>query len=160
MSNFADVKNKFRSFNEVLNEVFNSRNIQEWMTETLQNRLYKDGVTGTGIELKTDESLPGMPYSPATMDIKSFQGKRIRNVTLKDDEDFYDSFRIILNLFGFEIEADFIKGGGHIHDNFTNQFTTKKEFEEAVLSLTESEIDYMINKMVIPEIKRKYDEIF
>lgn len=159
MTNFAEIgTNRFRDFNQVLNEVFNSRNIREWMTQTIQNRLYEDGVTGTGIELKTDNSLPGMPYSPATMDVKSFQGKRIRNVTLKEDGDFYKSFRIILNLFGFEIEADFIKEDGHIHDNFTKQFATKKLFEESVMSLTEREIDYMMTEMVIPEIKRTYNE--
>lgn len=159
MSDFATVAKVFEfDFNHELNEIFTSKNIQNWIIKTEQNRLYKSGQTGDLIILKTDNSAPGMPYSFATMDVKSFYGQRISNVTLKDKGEFYSSFRIALNLFGFEINADFEKEDGHIQKKFTNQFSSKAKFEESVLSLTDEELKTMIETMIIPKIYERFEE--
>lgn len=159
MATFATVAKRFdKNFNTILNEVFSSSNVQKWILNIIETRLYDKGETGTSVVLKTDNSI-GDSYSPRTMDVKSFFGQRIKNVTLKDKDDFYKSFRMALNLFGFELDADFQKKDGHIYDNFTNQFNSQKEFEESVMSLTDGEIITMIETMIIPDIKKKMHEI-
>jgi hypothetical protein len=151
---FAIKAKEIKPINQVLNDIFKNPNIAEWMIKTIQNRLYETGIVGTGEILKTDKS-GADPYSPVTMDVKSFRGQKIGNVTLKDSGDFYKSFKVALNLFGFEISGDFQKQNGHIYDNFTKLFPSKAKFEESVMGLTNDEIDFMINTMIIPMIQTK-----
>lgn len=153
MATFATAALDFKvDFNKILNDIFKAPNIQKWVFDTIQKRLYLEGETGTDVVLKTDSSGPD-PYSPVTMDVKDFRGQRIGNVTLKDKGDFYASFRMALTLFGFEISADFDKESGHIYENFTKLFASKAEFEDAVLTLKDNEIEFMIKNMIIPKIQ-------
>jgi len=159
MATFGQIASKTRALNinSILTDIFKTSNLQKWMIETIQNRLYSKGETGEGIILKTDKSINDS-YSPVTMDIKSYLGQRTENVTLKDTGDFYESFKVVLLLDGFEITGDFVKGSEHIEDNFNNLFPSKRAFESSVMSLTDKEINYIVEKKVIPLLLKEIHE--
>ena len=159
MPTFLDISKKFDiNFNTILNDIFKAQNIHTWVLNAIRKRLYDKGETGSGNILKTDSSRGGNPYSDVTMDIKDFHGQKISNVTLKDSGEFYNSFRMALNLFGFELSGDFQKTDGHIAKNFTNQYGSEIEFENDVMSLTDQEIDQLIKNDIIPMIFKKLNE--
>lgn len=134
--------------------VFSQSNIQKWMIDTIQKRLYNLGESADGTDLKTDKSSSGNPYADVTMDIKSYLGQRTDNVTFKDSGSFYKSFKILLKQNSVNIEADFYKGGDHIGDNFEFQFSNLKDFENAIAGLSDIEIDEMLKTKVYPEAIR------
>lgn len=137
------------STNDLGKFVFTQSNIQKWIIETIQKRLYNLGESGDGTSLKTDM---GNPYAFTTTEIKKKDGQPTDRVTLKDSGEFYKSFKIILHQSSVNIEADFWKDRDHIGDNFEYQFSNLREFENAITSLSDIEIEEMLNKQVLPEV--------
>jgi len=160
MPTFKDIAVYTKEFNlnETLNDIFKAQNIQTWVLETIVRRIDTTGTTGSEQRLKTDKSKGGEVYSDVTIDIKEWFGQVTSHVTLKDSGTFHDSFRFALNLFGFEIEADFEKSDGNIAKNFTNMYGSSAEFEDDVMSLTNFEIDEMLRTKVNPLIIKEYHE--
>lgn len=158
MPTFEDIAAVNIDIHSILNSIFKADNIQRWVLDTIKQRIESSGITGSQKQLKTDKAKRGNPYSDVTMDIKSFIGQSIQNVTLKDTGDFYDSFKFALTLFGFEIDANFNKKDGNIAKNFTGMYGSSSEFENDVLSLTDDEIERMIRTFIIPQLKIKIHE--
>ena len=160
MATFADIATYTKEFNinEALNEIFQAQNIQRWVLDTIVRRIDTTGITGSEKKLKTDKAKGGEYYSDVTIDIKEWFGDVTSHVTLKDSGSFHESFKFALNLFGFEIEADFEKSDGNIAKNFTNMYGSSAEFEDDVMSLTNFEIDEMIKNKINPLIIEKYNE--
>jgi hypothetical protein len=138
------------NINDLGRFVFSQSNIQKWIIETIQNRLERTGIDAFGEKLKTDSSSTGEFYSFATIVIKEQLGQETGHVTLKDTGDFYNTFRIFLKQNAIIIDADFDKGTSHIADNFTRDYS-QKELENAIESLSESEINTLINTFVFEE---------
>lgn len=160
MPTFLDIAGFVKEFDTVqtLSKIFSSQNIQKWVLDTIRNRIDLSGVTGSEQTLKTDKSGSGNPYSDFTMDIYDWMGLQTNHVDLKVSGDFHASFRFVLNLFGWEITADFQKEDGHIAKNFTNMYSSQEDFESDVLSLTAQEIDSLIKNQVTPLYLKEYHE--
>ena len=160
MPTFEDIAVYTKEFNlnEALNDIFQAQNIQTWVLETIVRRIDTTGITGSEQSLKTDKAKGGEVYSDVTIDIKEWFGGVTSHVTLKDSGTFHESFRFALNLFGFEIEADFNKSDGNIAKNFTNMYGSSAEFEDDVMSLTKFEIDEMLKNKINPLILKEYHE--
>jgi len=160
MPTFKDIASYTKEFNmhAALNDIFKSQNIQKWVLNTIVNRIDQTGITGSQKQLKTDKAEGGESYSDVTIDIKEWFGQVTEHVTLKDSGTFHDSFRFALNLFGFEIHADFQKSDGNISDNFTNMYGSPAEFEDDVMSLTNAEIDLMIKNKINPLFNKEFNE--
>jgi len=141
---------KIQSFSKVINDIFSHSNIQSFVLETIRKRIYQSGIVGSGQKLKTDKSR-SFDYSDATMKLKDWFNQRNENVTLNDTGAFYNSFKFTLNLFGFEIDANF----KDIHNNFTMLYPSKAEFEKDVMSLTDTEIDNLMETKILPQLIEK-----
>ena len=69
------------------------------------------------------------------------------------------SFKILIKTDGFEIDADFFKKDSYISANFMMSFSNRAEFENAVESLTETEIQNLVNTYYYPRYIKKINEI-
>lgn len=158
--NFEELEERIRLINvyEMLDKIFSSQNINKWVVETIQNRIYNTGITGGQEKLRTDKAFGGEDYSKATLDIKSYFNQKIDNVTLKDAGDYYASMRTVLISGGVEFSASFQKEEGHLQENFTQMYATRKEFEQDVMSLTDTELDILLKTKIIPRLNKLLHE--
>lgn len=126
----------------------------------IQTRLYNDGTTGDGIELKTDRATRLYPYSSYTVNIKqeSTPKRPIDRVTLAQTKEFYNSMYVEVTNDSIVIGANFNKQDGHIFKNFQNTFSSRKKFENSVLSLTEDEQKKMIEYYILTNLTKKFNE--
>jgi hypothetical protein len=132
--------------------VFSQANIQRWVIDTIQNRIKKTGIDAFGEKLKTDSSSSGEVYSFMSIVIRDQLGLQSDHVDLHLTGNFYKTFKVFLKSNSLVIDADFDKGAGkNIADNFTRDYS-QKEFENAIESLSESEIDLMLNTVVFQEV--------
>lgn len=156
MATFLEISKRVEkiNMNNIYKIVFSEKNIQSWSLGAIQNRLYDIGVDGVGNKLKTDNAGSGF-YSERTKDIKNLEGKKFSNVTLEDTGAFYHSMKFNLNLYGFDIDANFLKEHGHIYKNFTESYANKADFEDKILKLTVKEFDYIMQTFAIPKIKQE-----
>jgi hypothetical protein len=143
------------NFTEIFNDIFRAGNIQRWVIATIQRRLEGTGKTADGTQLKTDKATAGNYYADYTIDIKDYLGQTFSHVTLKDSGDFYNSMRYVMIELGFEVEASFMKKNGHMQKNFTNQYGSQAEFEADVLSLSDNEIEFMMQNFINPKFERE-----
>lgn len=155
---FTDISNKIKRINvyTIYQEAFSNKSLQQWVSLTIQKRLYNIGETGSSTKLVTDKGQPY--YSPVTVSIKKKKGQKTSNVTLKDTGRFYDSIRMNLINYGFEVSAVFLKTRGHMFKNFTNLYPSRAAFEQDILSLTDAEIKFMVEKYIIPDIIKRIHE--
>lgn len=170
---FEQLSSDLRKINisNILNDIFTEKNIQEWVIDAIQLRLEITGIDGKGQKIKTDLAKKqglGLYYAHSTINEhkppgrfkgKKQKGQNYKNVTFKDSETFYNSMRIILNNAGFVIDANFEKKKGNIYKNFTQSYSSKKEFSSDIMSLTPREMTLIMETKVIPLIKIKINEI-
>lgn len=156
MEIFKSIATNVKNFNlsDFLSGIFKKKEVENFMLNSIKNRLYYKGETGSGQKLKTDKSNK-YSYADATMDLKAYFNQRNENVTLKDTGKFYDSLKVENNLFGFEINADF----RNIYENFTKLYS-EAEFEHEISSLNEAEIDKLLSDYVNIEIEKRIYELF
>ena len=162
MGEFAKLAKKVGKIDiyKILEDITRENDVQKWIKDTIKNRFLKGGgVTADGTILQTDSASGGNPYSNRTMDIKDYLGQEIRWVTLKDTGDFWESLRIIIKRDGFETKADFMKKDGHIQKNFTQQYGSQKEFENAVDGLSNDELIQLVSIYYYPRTVNKLNEI-
>ena len=91
--------------------VFNHQYIKDEIIQmNTEDQLFDKGIDSKG------ESLG--EYSPFTIELKKLDGQRYDHITLKDEGDFYKSFRVSVNKVTIEITADPIKDGNNLFDDF------------------------------------------
>jgi hypothetical protein len=141
----------------IINEVLKLSEIQSELVKIIQTRLYDKGTTAEGEKLRTDfakssnKRLKGDLgfYSKNTERIKKGKGQPIDKVTLKDTGEFYESFKTTFKT-DLDVSADF----RDIYDNFQDSFSSEKNFEEAILDISDEEKEILFDKMW-PYIEKK-----
>lgn len=103
--------------NKIVRQSLSNTSIQQDILDlNKEDQLYDKGIDSTGDSLGE--------YSTATIEgTVNFEGKkqkgqRFDHITLKDTGEFYDSFIFKNNKDNFEIEADTLKEGTDLIDNF------------------------------------------
>lgn len=166
-----------KAFNTIANNldviferIFTKEKIVIEITRAVKERLFFKGDTGTGVELKTDGRGGGYPYAISTVEeVKPpgrWRGKGQTNlpfdrVTLFNETGiFYASFDVVATRFMFEIKGDFEKGkDSHIYTNFQDLFSSEKEFEKSVMSITVKELSKILEKYANIEIDKEIKKI-
>lgn len=154
---FKDIAKKFKkeTIFDICQIIFTEDFIKNWIIETIQDRLYNTGVDSFGKKLQTDLGKlfsTGSGYSTFTEYLKKEKGQRIANVTLNDTGDFYNSFEIEVKKTFFDIKAEFQKSNGNIFENFSQNYSNLSNFEEAILNLTDSEMETFLNELFQPRL--------
>lgn len=165
MSTFQEAADVFKHINpkRIFREVLESDKLQEFIYDTVQNRVVKTGIAGDGTKLRTDAAESGEFYNAFTIIMKersSGSGGITDHVTLYQSGKFWDSMRMTILDTSIKLYANFEKKDGNMYKNFTFQFGSAKEFEDAVLSLNQTELKKTLNNYVIPEFERKLNENF
>jgi hypothetical protein len=164
MSTFGELATAFKKIdlNMVLNQIFSESIIQDWIKETVTGRLYDDGTTGSGKKLQPDRSKE-QGTDAYSMFTESFGKKRqYGHVDLFDTGTLHNSFKTIVKKASFET---FMNWTNPIYDNpiyinFTQMYATEDEFYNDVESLTDDEIDDLLENKVYPELIKRIDAIF
>ena len=132
-------------------KALNSSQVQTWIIDTIQARLYYKGEDSAGDILRTDLARAGRTtrgfYANTTERIKGKKNQRQSNVTLTDSGDFYNSFDVEVGKDFYIVDANFNKSDGHIFNNFTSEYSSKKDFENLIASLNEDELDTFIDSI-------------
>ena len=156
--NFANIGKSLIEFDieKVIFSHFSDIKIKSEIIRVLSDRLFKVGLIKDGNNVSTDR---GHPYTPFTERIKKQTGMPINRVTLTGNGDLYESMSIKITKSQLSLVADFdnTKYEGGIFKNFQSSFANKKEFRETVMSLTEKEIENIINKLrreIVNELKK------
>ena len=121
---------------------------------TIQERLESEGKDSEGKSLKTDfgKSSRGTGfYAKKTVSIKKAKGQPTDRVTLKDTGEFYQSFRSQIKANELGLTADF----RNIYENFQDSFSNESQFQEAILGLTDSELQRIFDNFIYPQIEQK-----
>lgn len=146
---------------EISQSIFEDDFVQDWIIETIQERLLFEGKTGELERLRTDfgksQQFRGKFgfYSRGTERKKIDKGQTIKRVTLRDKGNFHDSFRLSASRAFYQMKANFRKKDGHIFKNFLDSFGNEKDFEDAVLSLTPEEQDFFWAKIFSPRFHQR-----
>lgn len=161
MSTFGEIATatKNLSTKTILKEVLRDVSIHKFIFKTIKNRTQSTGIAGDGTKLRTNKAEQGEFYSAFTMFLK--QGNSgiagiTNHVTLTESGGFWDSLKFELLENSFLIDADFVKSDNNMYDNFSFQFGSQKEFEDAVLSLTNAELQTLLNNYIVPEFLKKF----
>lgn len=159
MNKLESLYNSVNTFDvkTIINEVLKLSEIQSELVKIIQVRLYDKGTTAEGEKLRTDfaksnnKKLKGNLgfYSKNTESIKKGKDQPIDKVTLKDTGEFYESFKTTFKT-DLDVSADF----RDIYDNFQDSFNSEKNFEEAILDISDEEKEILFDKMW-PYIEQK-----
>jgi hypothetical protein len=147
--------------NEISQSIFEDDFVQDWVIETIQERLFLEGKISDLQRLRTDfgksQRFRGKAgfYSRTTEFIKGKTGQPINRVTLKDSGKFYNSFRLNERRSFYNLSAKFRKKDGHIFKNFSDSFNSEKDFEDAILSLTDEEKDLFLTQIFRPRFHQR-----
>jgi hypothetical protein len=151
---------------QLMKEAFSVANLQSFIKETIENRLFSKGTTGSGKKLQTDNSKRQntKAYSLFTEYLRESKGLPINRVTLKDEGDLYESFKIFLRDDGFVTQFNwenqkYYQDGNGIYDNFKLSYSNEYDFYNDVESLTNDELD-MVALRIYNVFEKKLDAIF
>lgn len=101
-----------------------------------EQQLYEKGITRDGVSIAEYA-----PYSPVTIEIKRGKGQPTNRVTLRDEQDFHQSFFLEVTETGFEIKADDWKAVGlQIH------------YGDEIMGLTDENLSELIKSYIFPEL--------
>ena len=101
-----------------------------------ENQLYDKGIDGDGDSLGS--------YAPLTIQIKREKGQPTDRVTLRDERDFHNSFRVETDSIQFTIKADDWKAPVLI-----------SYWGEKLLALTDENLEYFAREYIIPYLTDK-----
>ncbi len=141
---------------EILRDILFRKDIQEFIKNAPKNRIQQTGIAADGTKLRTDKSASGEFYSEFTIFLKEDSGQETGHVTLTDSGKFWRDVFIRIERDRFILDSIFEKPEGNIFDNFSFQFSSGKEFEDAVLGLNELEQDQLAG-MIYPHFKRELE---
>lgn len=161
MANFATISKNLGKFdfNKVISSYLSSKSVKDAIISQIKGRLFRDGLQKKGINVDTDR---GSPYTSFTIKQKKARNQKTNVVTLHDSGSLYNSMVTIVTDTQLQLVADFdnkIYLPVGIFKNFTKTFSSKKEFREAVMSLTDNEIDNLINSLFLKIIDKMKKEI-
>jgi hypothetical protein len=159
MNKLESLYNSVNTFNAktIINEVLKLSEIQSELVKIIQTRLYDKGTTAEGEKLRTDfakssnKRLKGEKgaYSKNTEIRKRKDGLPDDHVTLFQEGKFYKSFKTTFKT-DLDVSADF----RDIYDNFQDSFSSEKDFEKAILDISDEEKEILFDKMW-PYIEQK-----
>jgi len=155
MATFASIAESFEiDFNKELQKIFKSPLVIDFVVRKLWSDIYMSGNVGrNSTKLETDtarnQSFNSGVYSTFTQGLKKIKGQKTSNVTLEDTGTLRLSTELKAFPTFFELTADFEKKNGTVYDNFQDIFKSRKEFEDAVLTLSQSRYDELIEKYII-----------
>lgn len=139
---------------EIVSNILRNQKTLNEIARIVRDRLYLDGTDSDGNKLKTDSAkIQGnAAYSGFTYQKKRQKGQRSDNVTLRDTGGFYRSIKAQVPFRDIQITGDFDKDFGHIYDNFRTSYSGEKQFEDAILGVTEKQLEYIRWQLVYPEL--------
>jgi len=149
----SNLKNVFTilNFESILFEVFKMKENQDGYIKIIQDRLFFKGTDSFEDKLSTDKANRSGNasdfYSDYTVKLKKEKNQKTSNVTLKDSGKFYKSMQGLVSKNEFEVNADF----KDIFDNFSQSYSNNKEFQEAILDLTEMERYAFLQVEILPD---------
>ena len=139
--------------NVISQKIFSQDLITDFIIEEIQKRLYDTGIDANNKILRTNLALKGKTkngfYSVRTERIKKITNQTITHVTLNDTGEFYKTWSVNAYKTFYQLKANFKKDNGLINDNFSMMYN-KQSFENAILKMTDDEIDVFINNLFIP----------
>ena len=162
MSTFAELSQAFNKIDvkQVLKMVLQDEKIQSTIKDIIKNRIINTGIAGDNTKLRTDRAESGEFYNSFTIfwkEEKSFgKGSITDHVTLYQGGQFWDSLKVEILDNSFKTDADFEKKDGHMFKNFQNQYSSKKDFEDAVTSLTPDELKKVLRNFIEPEFMKLF----
>lgn len=138
---------KGRSAEKIGRLVLNLSYIKDFVIEKATYKLSGRGEDKNQNILRTDKgALRNSFYALRTEQYKRRKGEPINKVTLFDKGAFYDSFKVNLEQSYYIVSANFNKKNNNIYTNFKNSYKSVKDFESAVLGLTEPDLtDFLFN---------------
>ena len=152
------LSNKTALLNKLSEAVYQQDVVQDFVIEEIQERLSTKGEDSQNQRITTNKSVNNpfeRPYSINTEPIKRSKAQRFDVVTLKDSGEFYRSFKMIVGSTFMLIDADFNKKGNNIADNFTLQYKSMTDFENAILKMTQSEFENFLQNIFLPYFNRQ-----
>lgn len=171
VESFAAQIKKFDVYKTIAS-ILKKKEVSDYITFIIINRLYTKGIDGNEKELQTDRSIEeGLGYKYASSTIFEtkppgrFRGKiqrhqKYSNVTLSSDGGFYNSFKVIVKERIFEIKAEFEKSGGHMYNNFTKSYKSEADFEDSIEKLVNDKELFKIAEYIYPEFEKRLNEVF
>lgn len=150
---------KLRSVNipELITDILRDRKVLDEIVKIVKDRLYLEGTDSGGKKFRTDSAkIQGnAAYAGFTYQQKRQKGQKATNVTFRDRGQFYSSIQAKVPFKSVQITGDFEKDFGHIYDNFRSSYTGEAEFENAVLGLTDNQINYVAWQLVYPKLMKR-----
>lgn len=146
----------YKTLIQATEKAFKLDYIQDFLIESVQDRLKKEGTDSQNKKLRTDTAIfrGEQFYSSFTQGLKGIN--RSQHVTLHDEGSFYRSMDVVVGKTFYKVKAEFEKDNGNIYDNFTNSYSNESDFENAILNLTSSDFKIFINKIFLPAFKTIY----
>lgn len=139
--------------NVISQRIFSQDLITDFIIEEIQKRLYDTGIDANNKILRTNLALKGKTkngfYSVRTERIKKITNQTITHVTLNDTGEFYKTWSVNAYKTFYQLKANFKKDNGLINDNFSMMYN-KQSFENAILKMTDEEINVFIKHLFIP----------
>lgn len=108
----------------------------------VENQLYE-----LGINIKEVSLMSYAPYSATTRLMKFLKHQPTNRVTLRDTGDFYQSFKVVATIEGFELEA--------------TDFKTEKlvfKYGKDIIGLTDKNLSIFVHEYIYPELNRTLRE--
>ena len=119
-------KLKLLTVNENLFRIFGESFVQEWIIDTVRDRIRFTGIDSFGDAIRTDAARRGFSnlgfYSSFTERINKESGKSSAFVSLSDTGRFMNSWKAQTTKKFLRLKASFKKRNGHIADNFKTQY--------------------------------------
>jgi hypothetical protein len=137
---------------EMITDILRTPKILNEIVKIVKERLYNEGTDKDNKKFRTDSAIRqgNAAYSGFTYQKKRAKGQKAQNVTFRDRGKFYDSIQAKAPFKSVQITGDFEKDFGNIYDNFRKSYSGEKQFEDAVLGLTDSQIEYVAWQLVYP----------
>lgn len=156
MSKLETLASNLRSINipEIITDILRDKRILDEIEKIVRERLFLEGTDFEDKKFRTDSAKVqgNAAYAGFTYQTKRRKGQRAQNVTLKDTGGFHRSIKAQVPFKSVHITGDFEVDFGHIYDNFRTSYSGEKEFEDAVLNLTDKQLEYVAWQLVYPQL--------
>lgn len=141
---------------EIITDILRDRKTLEEIERIVRDRLFLEGTDSQGNKFRTDSAIVqgNAAYAGFTYQEKRRKRQRAQNVTFRDVGDFHGSIKAQTPNKDVIITGDFEKDFGHIYDNFRSSYQGEKQFEDAVLGVTESQLEYIRWELVFPQLEK------
>lgn len=146
---------------EIIIDILRMPSILNEISNMVRNRLYLEGTDSYGNKFRTDSAkIQGnIAYAGFTYQSKKRKGQKADNVTFRDTGSFHGSIKSQVPFKTVEITGIFEKDFSHIFDNFRTSYLGEKQFEDAVLGLTEKQKEYLGWEIVYPKLMERINKL-